>query len=53
MFLLHLLAFRSEIRILIRLGRFGRRVGVDVANDFLSELLSDTTNERSDLPMFS
>ncbi len=45
--LFQLLVFRSEIRVLIHFGRFDRRVGVDTVNDFLCELLLDTTNERS------
>jgi hypothetical protein len=49
MFLLQLLAFRSEIRVLICLGHFDRRVGVDTVNDFLCEFLLDATNERSEL----
>ena len=44
-----LLAFNSEIPVLIRLGRFDRRVRVDTANIFLCELFLDATNERSEL----
>ena len=47
--LLLFLAFRDEIPVLIRLGRFGRRVRVDTVNSFLSELFLDATNERSEL----
>ena len=49
MLLLHLLTFYIEIRFLIRLGRFVRRVGVHAADIFLCELLLDATNERSEL----
>jgi hypothetical protein len=45
--LFHLLVFHSEIRVLIHLGRFDRRVEVDTVNDFLCEFLLDSTNERS------
>ena len=47
--LFQILAFRSEIPVLIRLGRFGRRVRVDTVNSFLCELFLDATNERSEL----
>jgi hypothetical protein len=47
--LVQLLAFRVEIPVLIRLGRFDRRVGVDTVNNFLCELFLDATNERSEL----
>jgi hypothetical protein len=48
MILFQFLPFRSEIHVLIRLGRFSRRVGVDVVDNFLCELFLDTTNERSE-----
>ncbi len=47
--LLQLLAFRGEIPVLIRLGRFDRRVRLDTVNIFLYELFLDVTNERSEL----
>jgi hypothetical protein len=48
MLLLHLLVFLSEIRVLIRRGRFGRQVEVDTVNSFLYEFLLDVTDERSE-----
>ncbi len=47
--LLQLLEFRGEIPVLIRLGRFDRRVRVDTVNNLLCELFLDATNERSEL----
>ncbi len=35
MILFQLLVFHTEISVLIRLGRFGRRVGVDTENNSL------------------
>ncbi len=43
--LLQLLEFLDEIPVLIRVGRFGRRVRVDTVNSFLCELFLDATNE--------
>ena len=51
MILLQFLAFRSEFRVLIRLGCFDRRVGVDTVNSFLWESLLDASNShKSSLP---
>jgi hypothetical protein len=46
---LELFTFRCEIRVLIRLGCFRHRVGVDAVNSLLCELLLDATNKRSEL----
>ena len=49
MLLLQLLPFRTEIRVLIRLGRFNRRVGVDVSVSFSwTEQTSEVSSDETD-----